>query len=151
VLAAVLLAACASATAHAPNLPGAQREVETYIDSGRYLEDFAKVVSRAQTWMQQQASSASRPAIVLDIDETSLSNWRAYRVNHWARILQGDCNLEKGPCNIRVWQAMGLSTAWIDRRRSKAGGGATLRPQREVMPDFTFHSLGELADAVTRT
>jgi len=48
-------------------------------------------------------------------------------------------------------KAMGLSTAWIDRRRSKAGGGATLRPQREVMPDFTFHSLGELANAVTRT
>ena len=48
-------------------------------------------------------------------------------------------------------KAMGLSTAWIDRRRSKAGGGATLRPEREVRPDFTFHSLGELADAVTRT
>ena len=110
-LAAVLLAACASATAHAPNLPGAQREVETYIDSGRYLEDFAKVVSRAQTWMQQQASSVSRPAIVLDIDETSLSNWPAYRANGWGRVVNGPCDLEKGPCGLRAWQASGQAKA----------------------------------------
>ena len=110
-LAAVLLAACASATAHAPNLPGAQREVETYIDSGRYLEDFAKVVSQAQTWMQQQASSASRPAIVLDIDETSLSNWPAYRANGWGRVVNGPCDLEKGPCGLRAWQASGRAKA----------------------------------------
>ena len=110
-LAAVLLAACASATAYAPNLPGAQREVETYIDSGRYLEDFAKVVSRAQTWMQQQASSASRPAIVLDIDETSLSNWPAYRANGWGRVVNGPCDLEKGPCGLRAWQASGQAKA----------------------------------------
>jgi acid phosphatase len=109
--AAVLLAACASATAHAPSLPEAQREVETYIDSGRYLEDFAKVVSRAQTWMQQQASSAPRPAIVLDIDETSLSNWPAYRANRWGRVVNGPCDLEKGPCGLRAWQASGQAKA----------------------------------------
>ena len=110
-LAAVLLAACASATAYAPNLPGAQREVETYIDSGRYLEDFAKVVSRAQAWMQQQASSAARPAIVLDIDETSLSNWPAYRANGWGRVVNGPCDVEKGPCGLRAWQASGQAKA----------------------------------------
>ena len=111
-LAAALLAACASATANAPaSLPEVQREVETYIDSGRYLEDFAKVVSRAQAWMQQQASSAARPAIVLDIDETSLSNWPAYRANGWGRVVNGPCDLEKGPCGLRAWQASGQAKA----------------------------------------
>lgn len=112
VLAAALLAACASASANAPpSLPEVQHEVETYIDSGRYLEDFAKVVSRAQAWMQQQASSAARPAIVLDIDETSLSNWPAYRANGWGRVVNGPCDLEKGPCGLRAWQASGQAKA----------------------------------------
>lgn len=111
-LAAALLAACASASANAPpSLPAVQREVETYIDSGRYLEDFAKVVGRAQAWMQQQASSVARPAIVLDIDETSLSNWPAYRANGWGRVVNGPCDLEKGPCGLRAWQASGQAKA----------------------------------------
>jgi predicted secreted acid phosphatase len=103
--------ACAGATTQAPNLPEAQHQVETYIDSGRYLEDFARVVSRAQAWMQQQASSAPRPAIVLDIDETSLSNWPAYRANGWGRVVNGPCDLDKGPCGLRAWQATGQSKA----------------------------------------
>ena len=48
---------------------------------------------------------------MLDIDETSLSNWPAFRVNGWARILNGPCDLEQGPCGIRAWQATGQSKA----------------------------------------
>jgi len=99
------------AAAPVPNLFETQGRITEYIESGRYEADFARVVAAAMAWLEERAPKAVRPAIVLDIDETSLSNWRAYRVNHWARILQGDCNVEKGPCNIRVWQAMGQSTA----------------------------------------
>ena len=49
--------------------------------------------------------------MVLDIDETSLSNWPAYKANGWSRVLNGDCNLELGPCSIRAWQATGQSKA----------------------------------------
>jgi acid phosphatase len=38
-------------------------------------------------------------------------------LNHWARVLEGDCNLEHGPCNIRVWQGMGQSTALVPTLR----------------------------------
>ena len=69
------------------------------------------MVSRAQAWMQQQAASAARPAIVLDIDETSLSNWPAYQANGWGRVINGPCDLEKGPCGLRAWQATGQSKA----------------------------------------
>jgi 2-haloacid dehalogenase len=44
-------------------------------------------------------------------------------------------------------QAIGLATAWIDRRAGQEGGGATLRPGSEVHPDFVFPTLGALADA----
>ena len=53
----------------------------------------------------------TKPAIVLDIDETSLSNWPAYRANGWSRITGGPCDLERGPCGIRAWQATGASKA----------------------------------------
>lgn len=101
----------AAAADPVPNLFEAQGRITEYVTSGRYDADFARVAAAATAWMEERAPKAVRPAIVLDIDETSLSNWQAYRVNHWARILQGDCNLEKGPCNIRVWQAMGASPA----------------------------------------
>jgi len=45
-------------------------------------------------------------------------------------------------------QAIGLRTAWIDRREGMTGGGATLPPQAPVRPDFTFPSLSALVDAV---
>lgn len=102
------------ATAAAPSVPAlyeTQRAITDYIDSGRYQADFARVAAAAIAWMEERAPQVSRPAIVLDIDETSLSNWQAYRANDWARILHGPCDLEHGPCGIRQWQGMGRSVA----------------------------------------
>jgi predicted secreted acid phosphatase len=110
-LAAGLIAGCAAAPTRAPDLYRTQREVEHYIDSGRYEQDFARVVDGARRWMEQHAASARMPAIVLDIDETSLSNWPAYRVNGWGRVVNGPCDLERGPCGLRAWQALGRSKA----------------------------------------
>jgi acid phosphatase len=102
------------ATPVAPAVPAlyeAQRAITEYIDSGRYHADVARVVAAATAWVEERAPQAHRPAIVIDIDETALSNWQAYRVNDWARILRGPCDLEHGPCGIRQWQAMGRSVA----------------------------------------
>ena len=63
-----------TAPADVPRLYEAQRQVEEYIRSGRYDGDFAKVVARAREWLEQRSKTATKPAIVLDIDETSLSN-----------------------------------------------------------------------------
>ena len=94
-----------------PALYDAQRAIAEYIDSGRYEADVASVAGEARQWLERPAAEVSRPAIVLDVDETSLSNWPAYRANGWVRILRGDCDLETGPCNIRKWQEMGQSRA----------------------------------------
>jgi len=99
------------AAAGVPNIYDAQRLVEQYIAGGRYDEDVANVVAGARAWLEERAKTATRPAIVLDIDETSLSNWPAYRVNGWGRITNGGCDLQQGPCGLRAWQAMGQSKA----------------------------------------
>jgi acid phosphatase len=94
-----------------PNLYDTQRLIEQYIVGGRYEQDFATIVTSARAWLEARAPAAAKPAIVLDIDETSLSNWPAYRVNGWVRITNGGCDLQQGPCGIRAWQALGQSKA----------------------------------------
>jgi pimeloyl-ACP methyl ester carboxylesterase len=94
-----------------PTIYDAQRLVGEYIRDGRYDEDVAKVVGQARAWLEERAKTAMKPAIVLDIDETSLSNWPAYRVNGWVRIVNGACDLQQGPCGLRAWQALGQSKA----------------------------------------
>ena len=110
-LAAILASGACAKAPRVPSLPETQRAVEAYIDSGRYDTDFRAVVEHARAYMEQRAKACPRPAIVLDIDETSLSNWPAYRANGWGRVVAGPCELEKGPCGLRAWQATGLSRA----------------------------------------
>jgi 2-haloacid dehalogenase len=43
-------------------------------------------------------------------------------------------------------KALGLRTAWVDRRHAKEGFGATRPPTAEVTPDLRVTSLAELAD-----
>jgi len=113
VFAVALVPACARGgrPSGVPSLPEARQQVEAYIDSGRYAADCAAVAARAREYLDRRAQQATKPAAVFDIDETSLSNWPAYRANGWARITAGPCDLEKGPCGLRAWQAMGQSKA----------------------------------------
>ena len=101
----------ATVSADVPNLYEAQRQVDEYIRSGRYDKDVAKVIVAARAWLEERAKTAVKPAIVLDIDETSLSNWPAYRANGWGRVVNGGCDLQQGPCGLRGFQALGQSKA----------------------------------------
>ena len=101
---------CAARSA-VPSLPEAQKKVVAYLDSGAYDRDFAAVVAQARAYVETRAKAVARPAIVLDVDETSLSNWPAYRANGWGRITAGPCELPKGPCGLRAWQASAQSKA----------------------------------------
>ena len=100
-----------ASSAPVPRLFDVQEAIDTYIRSGRYEADVAAVAGEAERWLVERAPHVIRPAIVLDIDETSLSNWPAYRLNGWGRVLHGGCDLEKGPCGIRAWQMLGTSKA----------------------------------------
>ena len=108
---ATVACAARSSSARIVNLFDAQRDVERYISDGRYDADFAKVVAEAQAYIERRAPQVTRPAIVLDIDETSLSNWPAYRANGWGRVTNGPCAVDVGPCGLRAWQATAQSRA----------------------------------------
>ena len=59
-----------------PDIPEVKRQVREYYHSGQYDADIAAVVAEAHAILQTHAWAASdKPALVLDIDETSLSNW----------------------------------------------------------------------------
>jgi len=94
-----------------PNLYDVEQQIDTYIRSGGYETDVARVADAAKAWLEEGARTAAKPAIVLDIDETSLSNWPAYRLNGWGRVVAGACDLKQGPCGLRAWQALGQSKA----------------------------------------
>ena len=53
--------------------------------------------------------------------------------------------------DIGVAHRLGYTVCWIERRYNKSGFGATKAVERITKPDFHFHSLAELADAVDAT
>lgn len=61
-----------------------KQELSAYIDSGRYLEDIAAVAAEANRWIEHRVGAkkpGERLALVLDIDETLLSNLPEIRGN----------------------------------------------------------------------
>jgi acid phosphatase len=82
-----------------------------------YDADLARILDEALDWVKVRApevrSAGKTPAIVLDIDETSLSNWtRIYR-DSFAYIPNGDCDLDDNtkPCGDLAWQRAGKAPA----------------------------------------
>ena len=89
-LVALGLPAGALAQAPAPTIAGEpanltllKREVGQYVDSKRYEADLAKVYGEARAYLAERVAKAAgaKLAIVLDIDETALSNRIWLRAN----------------------------------------------------------------------
>lgn len=60
------------------NLAAAKQEVVRYHDSGEYEKDIQLIIDRARHYLKTRLAHPSfhgKPAIILDIDETSLSNY----------------------------------------------------------------------------
>lgn len=70
-----------------------------------YAQDIEKVASEAKAYVEQRAPAATKPALVLDIDETSLSNWRMIIQNDFGYIPGGSCDLTPNTaCGARAWE-----------------------------------------------
>jgi predicted secreted acid phosphatase len=118
-LAAVFaLAACAHPGASAPqsaipqNLGVLKRELIAYYEGGAYIASVSAVTEAATAWIIARAPQVARPAIVLDIDETSLSNWRQMRANDFGYFTDGPCDaLPRGPCGAHAWENSGQAEA----------------------------------------
>ena len=90
-------------------------ELTKYEASGQYERGLIAAVRPAEAWLAQRAKNGGRLAIVLDIDETSLSNWPVIKADDFGFIPTGPCDLSatdlpSGPCG---W------LAWISQARDK--------------------------------
>jgi hypothetical protein len=77
-----------------------------YYRCTQYDADVAKSLAEAQEWVGIRAPQVSKPAIVLDIDETSLSNWTRIYKDHFAFFWHGPCDLadKLEACGDQVWE-----------------------------------------------
>jgi predicted secreted acid phosphatase len=115
-LVALLQACAANSTSQRTTIPAnlgdLKTELRAYHDSGRYDRDIATVDAEATAYIVKHASESTKPAIVLDIDETALSNWQEIEANDFGYITDGDCNhLPRGPCGALSWDQLGNAPA----------------------------------------
>jgi acid phosphatase len=121
-----------------PSLVEPKREVGAYVDSGRYEAEVAAVVDQARAFVESRVAREGKLAIVLDTDETALSNLPSLRANDWGFIVSGPCNLPRGPCGLLAWIGMAqsepirpvLAFARLARERGVAVFFLTGRPER---------------------
>jgi len=96
-----------------------------------YDTDLAAVFESAQKYVEQNATQAKRPALVLDIDETSLTNWPNLLADDFGFVADGSCDvLPKGPCGFNQWILKGSAKAIEPARKlfeaAKAKGVAVI-------------------------
>jgi hypothetical protein len=130
-IAALLLAAANVSAAECPTVPAPQipqvssplnidavkKSLREYHENS-YMRDIAAVFSVAQTYVERRSGEVKSPAIVLDIDETSLTNWKNIDLDDFGFIKNGPCPERKGfACGFDSWVAKGTAGA-IEPARS---------------------------------
>jgi predicted secreted acid phosphatase len=103
------------------NLGQLKNQIYFYICSGAYDSDLNKVVTAARVYVERRARQVNKPAIVLDIDETSLSNLPLEMIDDFAYINGIPCTLDpdskptqpklKGPCGFDNWVELARAPA----------------------------------------
>lgn len=81
--------AAAVAAGAAPKYPATPGELREYRNSGDWDRDISAVAKRAKAWMRKRTRAEDaprRPALVLDIDETSLDNYPCVEEGDFADI-----------------------------------------------------------------
>lgn len=85
------------------NLDKAKDLLREYHDN-QYMNDMAAVYAVAQSYVERRAGEVKNPAVVLDIDETSLTNWPNLAADDFGFIGNGRCDdLPNGPCGFDAW------------------------------------------------
>ena len=111
-LACAALSACTSDPSGPANIGMAKNAATAYYKNGDYEHDLQLAAAPAADWIKQRSTQVAHPAIVFDIDETSLSNWSAIQANDYGYIPSGACkNLPNGPCGWDGWVKRGEATA----------------------------------------
>ena len=70
------------------------------------------MLNAASSWVAARAPSVDKPAIVLDIDETSLANWDQIVHNKFGYVPSGSCDLKaQSACGQREWELSAQASA----------------------------------------
>lgn len=95
------------------NLAGLKNQLDYYECSKTYERDFRRVIDKAVSYLTLRAKKGTMLALVLDIDETSISNWQEMKANDFGLIEDGPCNLgspdpdgwriPESPCGFNAW------------------------------------------------
>jgi predicted secreted acid phosphatase len=94
------------------NVGDAGTAARAYHDSGAYQRGLELVANQAANWVKRRAPSAHQPALVLDIDETALSNWEIIVRDDFGRPIAGPADLASaGPWGWAAWDQLGRDPA----------------------------------------
>src|SRR6516162_9197757 len=101
---------------HLPQAPSPPLNIDKIKDvllayqAENYDADVVAVFATARGYLEGRAGQVNKPALVLDIDETSLSNWSNLKANNFGLILDGACDrLPNGPCGFEAWILQGVA------------------------------------------
>jgi predicted secreted acid phosphatase len=107
----VLILACsfnhASRATEPVNLGDFEKQLIAYHDLGSYEVDLRAVTETVKAYLQDRVNGkeSRKLALVLDIDETALSNWPKLVANQFAYFPDGACSsLPRGPCGEIEWE-----------------------------------------------
>jgi predicted secreted acid phosphatase len=94
------------------NVGDAGTAARAYHNSGAYQRDLQLVADEATSWIKARAPSAHQPALVLDIDETALSNWEIIKRDDFGRPIAGPADITSvGPWGWAAWDQLGRDPA----------------------------------------
>lgn len=94
------------------NLSEIKEALIAYHDNGQYERDLERIDDAAAAYVVERAGKVLHPALVLDIDETALSNWERMLANDFSYFPSGPCEaLPKGPCGGPAYHALARSPA----------------------------------------
>ena len=116
------LIAVAGVTADEPKAPAPPDEIVAYHDSGEWEADTTRQVRRARRFLSRHLDDR-RPAIVLDIDDTSLSNYECLKDVDFDRAAADCADLPAIPQTLRLYRYArrhGVTVFFITGRRERA-------------------------------
>jgi acid phosphatase len=100
-----------AAAGQANNLAVFKRQLIRYRCT-RYDAEVARVDRDAAAWIARRAPKVTKPALVLDVDETALSNWAVLYHNDFAYFREGDCDLNvPRACGQTAWEKSAAAPA----------------------------------------
>ena len=86
--------------AQPPNVGDAIIAAAAYKESGTNDSDVASVAQQPPDWIGERAPSVPGPALVLDIDETALSNWEVITRDNFGRPISGPAPRLRWPVRL---------------------------------------------------